>query len=93
MLRRFNSETPSFKGEFAAFLAEDRGTGHDVASIVRKILEDVEGFGGKAVADYTAKYDELQIDPTTLESDNVNLHALAADCPADLREAIDFAHD
>jgi histidinol dehydrogenase len=93
VLRRFNSETPSFKGEFAAFLAEDRGTGHDVASIVRKILEDVEGFGGKAVADYTAKYDELQIDPTTLESDNVNLHALAADCPADLREAIDFAHD
>ena len=93
MLRRFNFETPSFKGEFAAFLAEDRGTGHDVASIVRKILDDVEGYGGKAVADYTAKYDELQIDPTTLESDNVNLHALAADCPADLREAIDFAHD
>jgi histidinol dehydrogenase len=93
VLRRFNSETPSFKGEFAAFLAEDRGTGHDVASIVSKILEDVEVHGGKAVADYTAKYDELQLDPTTLESDNVNLHALAADCPKDLREAIDFAHD
>jgi histidinol dehydrogenase len=93
VLRKFNSEASSFKGEFAAFLAEDRGTGHDVAGVVRKILEDVETHGGKAVADYTAKYDELQLDPTTLESDNVNLHALAADCPKDLREAIDFAHD
>jgi histidinol dehydrogenase len=91
--RRFDFAAPEFKDAFAAFLGEDRGTGHDVASIVAKILNDVESHGGRAVADYTAKYDELQIDPTTLESDNVNLHALAADCPADLREAIDFAHD
>ena len=93
MLRRFDSAAPGFKDAFAAFLGEDRGTGHDVASIVRKILEDVETQGGKSVADYTAKFDELQIDPTTLQSDNVNLHALAAECPADLREAIDYAHD
>ncbi|MEQ9434840.1 histidinol dehydrogenase [Hyphomonas sp.] len=93
MARRFDSNAPGFRDAFTDFLAEDRGTGHDVASIVARILNDVEGHGGKAVADYTAKYDELQIDPTTLESDNVNLHALAADCPADLREAIDFAHD
>jgi histidinol dehydrogenase len=91
--RRFDSAAPGFKEALATFLGEDRGTGHDVASIVRKILEDVENHGGKAVADYTAKYDELQIDPTTLESDNVNLHALAGECPADLRKAIDFAHD
>lgn len=93
MSRRFDSAAPGFKEALATFLGEDRGTGHDVASIVRKILEDVENHGGKAVADYTAKYDELQIDPTTLESDNVNLHALAGECPADLRKAIDFAHD
>tara|TARA_R110000787_G_scaffold200065_2_gene311121 strand:+ start:3182 stop:4489 length:1308 start_codon:yes stop_codon:yes gene_type:complete len=93
VLRRFDSAAPGFKDAFAAFLGEDRGTGHDVASIVRKILEDVETQGGKSVADYTAKFDELQIDPTTLQSDNVNLHALAAECPADLREAIDYAHD
>ena len=45
------------------------------------------------MADHTAKFDGLQVDPSTLESDNVNLHALAAECPADLRAAIDFAHD
>lgn len=93
MVRKFDARQPDFETGFAAFLAEDRGTGHDVASIVRKILDDVEASGGQAVADYTAKFDELQVNPTTLQSDNVDLHALAADCPADLREAIDFAHD
>ena len=93
MVRKFDARQPDFETGFAAFLAEDRGTGHDVASIVRKILDDVEASGGLAVADYTAKFDELQVNPTTLQSDNVDLHALAADCPADLREAIDFAHD
>jgi 3-hydroxymyristoyl/3-hydroxydecanoyl-(acyl carrier protein) dehydratase len=43
---------------------------------------DVKKRGGAAVADYTAKFDGLQIDPSTLESDNVNLHELAATCPA-----------
>ena len=45
------------------------------------------------MAEYTARFDGLQLDPSTLTSDNVNLHSLAAQCPADLREAIDFAHD
>jgi histidinol dehydrogenase len=75
------------------FLAEDRGGGADVFGVVRAILEDVQKRGGAAVADHTAKFDGLQIDPSTLESDNVNLHALAAECPSDLRGAIDFAHD
>lgn len=93
MVRKLDASRPAFKGEFAEFLKMERGTGHDVASIVTRILDDVEGRGGPAVADYTAKYDDLQIDPTTLESDNVNLHMLATACPEDLCAAIDFAHD
>lgn len=93
MARKLNASRPAFKSEFAEFLKAERGTGHDVASIVTRILDDVEVRGGPAVADYTAKYDDLQIDPTTLQSDNVNLHLLATACPEDLRAAIDFAHD
>jgi histidinol dehydrogenase len=93
MLRHFAHGSPDFKADFDAFLREDRSSDHDVVTSVTRILDDVETKGGKAVADYTAKYDELQIDPTTLDSDNVNLHALAAECPLDLCEAIDFAHD
>lgn len=93
MVRKFDASRPAFKGDFAEFLQMERGTGHDVATIVAKILDDVEGRGGPAVADYTAKYDDLQIDPTSLQSDNVDIHDLATQCPDDLRAAIDYAHD
>lgn len=93
MVRRFQASSAGFNGEFAQFLQQARGTGEDVANTVAGILKDVQARGGEAVAEYTAKFDGLQIDPSTLQSDNVNLHALAAECPADLRDAIDFAHD
>src|SRR3990167_5638753 len=93
MARHFDAAKPQFDEALTRFLAEDRGTGDDVFAVVRHILADVQKRGGVAVADHTAKFDGLQLDPSRLESDNVNLHALAADCPADLRAAIDFAHD
>ena len=93
MARTFNASAPDFETRFSRFLGEQRADGHDVGGIVAKILDEVEVRGGEAVARYTAQFDELQIDPTTLQSDNVDLAALAADCPADLKAAIDFAHD
>ena len=93
MVRRFYASTDAFNGEFAQFLEQERGTGADVAKIVADIIADVRKRGGEAVAEYTAKFDGLQLDPSTLKSDNVDLHALAAECPQDLRDAIDFAHD
>ncbi|MEZ5998895.1 MAG: histidinol dehydrogenase [Hyphomonas sp.] len=93
MARTFDATAPDFDARFRRFLREQRATGHDVAGIVGKILDDVEARGGEAVASHTAKFDEIQIDPVTLQSDNVDMAALAAECPADLKEAIDFAHD
>jgi len=93
MVRRFFASNDAFNGEFAQFLEQERGTGEDVANTVTGILKDVQARGGEAVAEYTARFDGLQLDPSTLTSDNVNLHSLAAQCPADLREAINFAHD
>ncbi|MFN3314128.1 MAG: histidinol dehydrogenase, partial [Hyphomonas sp.] len=93
MARHLNASEPGFEAALRRFLDEDRGQGEDVFAVVRAIIDDVRQRGGAAVADQTAKFDRLQIDPTTLTSDNIDLAALAADCPADLREAIDFAHD
>jgi histidinol dehydrogenase len=93
MARRFDARLPGFRVAFAAFLAEERGNGADVAEAVRAIIAAVRTRGGGAVAAYTQKYDRLQIDPSTLQSDNVDLYALAAACPAGTRAAIDFAHD
>lgn len=91
MARTFNTRTTSFKTGFAAFLAEPRGAVDNVVDSVRAIIADVREKGGEAVARYTAKFDHVTLDPTLLQSDNIDLAALAADCPADLREAIDFA--
>lgn len=93
MARHLNASAPGFEETLRRFLDEDRGQGEDVASVVAAIIADVRQRAGAAVADYTAKFDRLQLDPSTLQSDNVNLELIAADCPADLREAIDFAHD
>jgi histidinol dehydrogenase len=93
MARTFDTSAPDFESRFSRFLKEARADGHDVAGIVTKILDDVDMRGGVAVADCTSRFDELQIDPTTLQSDNVDLAALAAECPDDLKAAIDFAHD
>lgn len=91
MARWLDGTKGDFSDEFAAFLAEPRGEVEDVAQTVTDVLADVRAKGGEAVARYTAKFDRLTLDPVTLQSDNVDLHALAAGCPADLREAIDYA--
>ncbi|MFN7055865.1 histidinol dehydrogenase [Hyphomonas sp.] len=93
MARTFDASQPGFEDTLLRFLEEDRGQGEDVAAVVQGIIADVRARGAAAVAEYTAKFDRLELDPATLQSDAVDLKALAAACPADLREAIDFAHD
>lgn len=87
------SGAAAFGAEADAFFARERGAPGDVRAATEAIVADVKARGGEAVAEYTAKFDRLQISPATLQSDNVDLHALAAGCPVDLREAVDFAHD
>ena len=77
----------------AAFLDRSRGEHSDLAIDVAEIVKTVKQRGGEAVADYTAKFDRLQLDPSKLSTDNVDLHVLAHACKPDLRDAIDFAHD
>jgi len=93
MARRFDASAPDFETVFADFLAEPRNTEENLGQTVGDILDAVRLQGGEAVADYTAKFDRLTLDPTLLTSDNVDLHRLAAACAEDLRKAIDFAHD
>ena len=93
MARRFDASAPNFEATFADFLAEPRNTEENLGQTVGEILDAVRLQGGEAVADYTAKFDRLALDPTLLTSDNVDLHRLAAACPEDLSAAIDFAHD
>jgi histidinol dehydrogenase len=91
MARTLNARAPGFATDFSAFLAEPRGAVDDVAETVRDVIADVRAHSGEAVARYTAKFDGLVLDPTTLQSDNVDLHRLAHACPDDLKDAVNFA--
>ena len=64
MARTFDARQSGFAEQFDAFLAEPRGAEEDVAETVRDVIADVRGNGGEAVARYTAKFDELVLDPT-----------------------------
>ena len=93
MLTRYDTTASEFASQFTEFLAKPRGGGADVRDVVSEIVDDVRLRGGVAVADATARFDRLTLDPTLLTSDNVNLHAMAATCDAKVKAAIDFAAD
>lgn len=91
MARYFSTRHPDFESAFATFLDEPRGAVENVRDTVSSILADVERRGAAAVRAFTLKFDHLDIDPGTLMAEAVDLHALSATCPEDLRLAIDFA--
>ncbi|MEM6627211.1 MAG: histidinol dehydrogenase, partial [Pseudomonadota bacterium] len=92
MARRFNSADSDFSERFEGFLREPRGGGAGGAdAAAADIVADVRARGGGAVAEITAKFDQLEIDPETLQSERVDLDQLAAQCPTNVREAIEFA--
>jgi histidinol dehydrogenase len=90
--RRFVFAKPGFAEEFAKFLGLRRAQGsEDVFAAAQAIVRDVRGRGGQAVADYTAKFDRMAVDPETLQAKGIDLLEAAERCPTDVREALDFA--
>jgi histidinol dehydrogenase len=63
-----------------------------VQTQAQAIVEAVHKRGGEAVVEYTRRFDRLELDAATLQSSHVQLDALAALCPTEVREAIDVAH-
>lgn len=92
MVRRFDTLDEDFQGKFQSFLNHPRSNREDIRSKVAAIIEDVKVRGGVALNEYTRRFDELDIDPLTLSSDQIDIEALANSCPKELREAIGFAY-
>lgn len=93
MAIRLDSRAADFDAAFSAFLFAPRGETDDVSEVVRRIIADIRLKGPTALVEITERFDRLQLDTDTLTSDTIDLDRLAADCPENLCEAIDFAHD
>ena len=93
MSRVFDARDADFWERFDAFMKRPRGRADDVLNSVTNTLQDVAQRGGNAVAHATLRFDRLQLDPDTLQSEKVDIGALAETCPEDVKAAIGFAKD
>jgi histidinol dehydrogenase len=91
LMRRFNASDAWFDDDFAAFLNERRGSPADVDAVVAEILEAVRLEGLPAVLRYAAKFDKVELEEDSIRVTPEEIAAGAAECPAEVRVAIEFA--
>jgi histidinol dehydrogenase len=91
-MRWFRAQEPEFDVRFQAFVDERRGLPADIDAAVASIVEAVRREGLPAVLRYTAEFDRVDLDAVSLRVTRAEIEAGAADCPAEVAEAIGFAH-
>ena len=82
-----------FAQKFRAFLDTKREAAADVEATVRAIVADVAARGDRAVADYTLKFDKLDLDRVGLQVTAAEIAAAVAACDRDVLDALEFARD
>ena len=90
-MRRFRYSDPGFEAAFNAFVDERRETPEEVDAIVRDVIAAVRTDGLDAVLRFARQFDKADVDATTIRVSADEIAAGAADCPAEVRRAIDFA--
>ncbi|WP_417310826.1 histidinol dehydrogenase [Devosia sp.] len=90
---RLDSAAPDFARAFDDLLASKRESSDEVGTIVAAIIADVRARGDAALLEYTAKFDRLELTAETLRFSADDIAEAAARVPADIREALQFAHD
>jgi histidinol dehydrogenase len=80
-----------FGQKFRAFLDTKREAAADVEATVRAIVADVAARGDRAVADYTLKFDRLDLDRVGFKVTTAEIAAAVAACRRDALDALEFA--
>ncbi|WP_246272889.1 histidinol dehydrogenase [Oricola thermophila] len=88
-----NASADEFEARFSAFLGTKREVSADVDATVRAILADVRGRGDAAVAEYTKRFDRLDLSqtPMRVSADEIERAFEAAD--PSIVEALRLARD
>lgn len=90
-MRRFRFTDPGFEADFRAFLNERRGSPADVDAAAAEVLAAVQAEGLEAVLRYTARFDRVELTERTVRVTPEEIEAGAAECAAEVRQAIAFA--
>lgn len=91
MPHKLSANTPNFLTTLRHTLSLRYGEGADVSSTVRDILRRVRAEGDAALADYTTKFDGWEAAPAMLRMDAKEIHAAAAECNENVRDALTLA--
>src|ERR1700733_8746871 len=91
MAVRLDIRSSDFAQKFRAFLDTKRESAADVEAAVRIIVNDVARRGDAALADYTRKFDRLDLDRTGLKITAVEIDNAVAACSREALDALEFA--
>ncbi len=90
-MRRLDASAPDFDDRFRAFLDEPRGAPADVDAAVAGIIEAVKTEGLAALLRLAARFDGVELDEQSIRVTPDEIDAGAAQCPDDVRAALELA--
>jgi histidinol dehydrogenase len=88
-----DSQSADFADKFRDFLSVKREASPDVEATVRGIIEDVKARGDAALADYTAKFDRVDLKQMGLRVTAAEIDAAEAKCKPEALAALKLARD
>ena len=90
-MRRLDISAPGFDADFAALLAEPRGSPADVDTAVARVIAEVRVDGVGALLRFSREFDGVDLTVETLRLTQTEIEEAAARCPAEVRAALAFA--
>ena len=91
MAQWLDNQSADFPDRFSELLGAKRESAADVNAAVADIIAEVRDGGDASVAALTAKFDHHEVDAAALRFSDEEIDAAVAECPADIREALEFA--
>ncbi|MBY0355863.1 MAG: histidinol dehydrogenase [Rickettsiales bacterium] len=91
MMSYLTASDSGFASALDELLSRRAGEGTSVGETVAAILSEVRRRGDAALMDYTQRFDALSLTQDQLRFSNEERIAIEAECPADVRQALELA--
>jgi histidinol dehydrogenase len=85
------TKSPDFAARFAAIVDDRREADSDVSAVVRTVIDDVRLRGDAALADYTQRFDQVDLSTSGVRVSAADVQAAIARCDAKALAALDVA--
>ncbi|MFW6077750.1 MAG: histidinol dehydrogenase [Hyphomicrobiales bacterium] len=91
MVHWLSTRDPGFEAAFSALLAAKREPSDDVGQAVAAIVRDVRERGDQALIELTRRLDRFELTADAIRLSDAEIEAAVADCPAEVRQSLEFA--